>query len=89
VKAIPKKVNYFTNDCDKQCALYGAMGLSTAFIMEKTGLSLCQVNYRLQKARIKRADYRNGGSVFVKSVIQNSSYEVNFQLKEHLRRVLG
>jgi hypothetical protein len=46
--------------------------LSTKYIGERTGLTNCQITYRLAKAGIKRADYRNGGSDMAQRVLQRA-----------------
>lgn len=53
---------HWTSDEDLQCAILGGMGFSTKMIAERTGLSPCQISYRLNKASIKRRDYRDGTS---------------------------
>ena len=57
----PLRVRW-TSDEDIQTAILAGMGFSTKFICETTGLTKCQVSYRLNKAQIKRAHYRNGES---------------------------
>ena len=88
-KAAPKIVDYASNKWDHDCVLYGSMGFSTSFIMEKTGLSFCQVSYRLQKARVKRSDYRNGNGAIVRAILRNAQDAADNQLRIHLKRVLG
>lgn len=57
----PLRVTW-SSDEDIQTAILAGMGFSTKFITETTGLTKCQVSYRLHKAGIKRAAYRNGES---------------------------
>lgn len=61
----------WASDEDLQCAILGGMGFSTRMIMEHTGLSACQVSYRLSKGRIKRRDYRDGHSDVAHRVMQS------------------
>ena len=56
------KVNFSANAQDFQAAVLGSLGYSTAYIMARTNLSASQVVYRLGKAKVRRADYRNGTS---------------------------
>lgn len=65
----PKRVQW-TSEEDLQCAILASLGFSTKHIMNVTGLTQCQVTYRLNKAHIKRADYRNGTSDMAKRVIE-------------------
>lgn len=65
----PMRVTW-ANDDELQCAILGALGFSTKMIMEQTGLTHCQVTYRLGKGRIKRADYRNGESAIAQRVME-------------------
>lgn len=67
------EVNFHSNESDIQCAIMGALGMSTKAIIKRTHLTPCQVTYRLNKKGIKRADYRNGEG-FAK-VILNSDIE--------------
>jgi len=55
----PMRVTW-TSDEELRCAILGGMGFSTKMICEQTGLSPCQVSYRLNKANIHRRDYRDG-----------------------------
>lgn len=61
MRAPPIRVQW-TSDEDIQCAILAGMGFSTKMIMAETGLSACQISYRLQKGRIYRKDYRDGTS---------------------------
>lgn len=70
-KAKPRKVQW-TNDDDLKAAIMAAMGFSTQFICEETGLSPCQVTYRLHKGKIYRRDYRNGGSDMAQRVMERA-----------------
>ena len=69
MKAKPQRVQWTSNE-DLRCAILGAMGFSTKFIAEQTGLSPCQISYRLHKGSIKRTDYRNGESAMAQRVIE-------------------
>lgn len=69
MKAKPLRVNW-TSDEDLQCAILASLGFSTKYIMEMTGLSACQVSYRLGKGRIKRKDYRDGTSDMAHRVVE-------------------
>lgn len=68
MSAKPLRVRW-ASDSEIQCALLAGLGFSTQLISAQTGLTPCQVQYRLQKARIKRADYRNGTSALADRVI--------------------
>lgn len=70
-KAKPRPVNW-TSDEDLKAAIMGAMGFSTKFISEETGLTPCQIGYRLNKASIKRASYRNGQNEMAQRVIERA-----------------
>ena len=62
----------WTSDDDLKAAIMAAMGFSTKFICDETGLSPCQVTYRLRKANIRRATYRNGESDMAQRVIERA-----------------
>jgi hypothetical protein len=70
LKRRPRPVNFYDRQDDHDCAFYASIGMSTAFIMGKTGLSQSQVIYRLKKAGLtkennaSRMDFRNGKSPF-------------------------
>jgi hypothetical protein len=77
-------VDFVNKKKDRECALLGAMGFSTGYIAAKTKLSPGQVGYRLGKAGIFRADFRNGSSEFAKLVLRQSRPVVDAQLEAHL-----
>lgn len=52
----------FADSLDLECAVLGEAGWYSKAIARETGLTPHQVNYRLGRAGIKRADYRNGQS---------------------------
>jgi len=58
----PRRVDFLVNSEDMGVAILGLLGFTTQAIMEKTGLTFGQVNYRLGKARIKRREYRQAAS---------------------------
>lgn len=82
MKTKPQRVTW-TTDSELQCAILGALGFSTKFIMAETGLTQCQVSYRLGKGRIKRADYRNGESDMAEMVLRRA-VPPNTQIKSIL-----
>jgi hypothetical protein len=60
----------FKNGSDEDIAARLALcGQSTRAIMEQTGLTESQVIYRLHKARVKRAEFRNGTSDFAQRAL--------------------
>lgn len=61
MKTKPQRIHW-TSDEDIRCAVLGGMGFSTKMIAENTGLTNCQISYRLHKGNIKRRDYRDGTS---------------------------
>lgn len=65
----PRRVTWLDDD-DLRCALLAKLGFSTKMICETTGLTPCQVSYRLNKARIKRKDYRDGESDMAELVVR-------------------
>lgn len=83
MKTKPKRVTW-TTDEELQCAILGALGFSTKFIAEQTGLSFCQISYRLNKGKIKRADYRNGESEMAQRVIQRAIPARNSEVRQAL-----
>jgi hypothetical protein len=68
----PRRVN-IDDETDFQCLHLGATGMSTRFIQNQTGLSPCQVTYRLQKFAIRRMDYRNGTSPIAQEVLKTAA----------------
>lgn len=68
MKTKPMRVTW-TSDDELRCAILAGMGFSTKFIMAETGLTPSQVTYRLHKAAIKRADYRNGDSAMAERML--------------------
>lgn len=80
----PKRaVDFHNNVSDFKCALLGAMGFSTQFITEKTGLSGSQIVYRLNKAGVKRTDYRNGKGKVARFVLRQTAETVQARLDNY------
>ena len=71
VHAQPRRVRFNQNISDRHVAILGEIGMSTAFIAHETGLTECQVIYRLAKAQIRRRDYRNGNSAVADLIVGN------------------
>lgn len=66
----PKRITFSDQQGDEVLVLVlGELGLFSRAIAEKTGLTLCQVNYRLNRAGITRRSYRDGSSQTVSTVI--------------------
>ena len=83
MKTTPRKVNWQSNE-DLQCAILGAIGMSTKCISQRTGLTPCQVSYRLGKGQIKRADYRNGESDMAELVIRRAIPKTGIEVRKVL-----
>jgi hypothetical protein len=89
-RAMARKVDLLYNEDDFQVCLMGSLGMSTKAICESTGLSHCQVTYRLNKAQVSRAQYRNGTSAVAKELMKRNTHfaapivkkEINKRLKE-------
>lgn len=58
-KVVPRRIDWNLVE-DMQVWLLGAEGRSNRCIQMETGLSKCQVTYRLKAGGIKLSDYRNG-----------------------------
>lgn len=84
----PRSVDLFGGD-DFECVLLGSLGFSTRLIQNRTGLTPSQVAYRLRRAGVKRADYRNGESTLATSVYRNSRNLAMPSVEAQLRDVLG
>ena len=89
LKATPRRVDLLNNPADFQCAALGAQGFSTRFLMERTGLSACQVTYRLHAAGIRRCDYRNGHSPVAKALLKATQDTVDRLLVKHIQHQLA
>lgn len=83
-KTIPMKVSFFGQDTDMKVALMGGLGFSTRAIQKETGLTHCQILYRLNKAKIKRSDYRNGESPIAKHILWRGKGRVDYVVRERL-----
>lgn len=58
--APPRLVDFRKVADDMETGFLGLLGFSTKFISQRTGYSSGQIQYRLHKGDVKRADYRNG-----------------------------
>jgi hypothetical protein len=92
VKAKARRVDFLAERTDFNCAQLGALGFSTRFIKEKTGLSPCQISYRLRAAGLttdaglSRQAYRNGESPFATHVLMLAQPATTGRLRKVLRR---
>lgn len=92
LKRRPRPVDFYERQDDHECALLAAMGMSTLYIMKKTGLSHSQVTYRITLAgftkanKCSRLDYRNGTSPFVAHVLTVARTVADNRLLAHLRQ---
>lgn len=84
----PRSVDLLDGD-DFECVLLASLGFSTRLIQKRTGLTHGQVAYRLRRAGVKRADYRNGESSLSSSVYRNSRSLAMPAVEAQLRNVLG
>ena len=67
------KVSFSESETDRRVATLAEFGMSTKFICEETGLTPCQVSYRLNKAQIKRRDYRDGKNAVAEIILTSNS----------------
>lgn len=81
------KVSFMLNQNDFRAALLGSMGFSNDHIQRQTGLTLCQITYRLRKAGIRLTDYRNGTSPSARQVMIVAQDKIGDKLKNDLRKV--
>lgn len=83
----PRKTRHvitFEDESDLIVALYGELGWHTKAIARHVGMTACKVQYRLSKAKIKRADYRNGDSPVATQVVNLVGYKIMAHLKKDL-----
>jgi hypothetical protein len=64
MRKAPRRVHPLKYQTDFEVLYLGACGQSTRFIQSQTGLTACQIQYRLSKDGIRRADFRNGESIY-------------------------
>src|SRR5256885_451179 len=79
-------VDFLAMDEDHECALLGALGFSSNYILSQTGLTPGQIGYRLKKAEISRMDFRNGSSPWAKMMLRNMKETTEPRLTEYLKR---
>jgi hypothetical protein len=82
------KVDFFHNAADTQAALLGSLGFSTSYIQARTGLTQCQVLYRLGKATIRRSDYRDGQSPLAQKVFGHVKFLAEVSIKSKLEKAM-
>lgn len=83
------RVDYFANSEDMQAAILGALGMSTEYIAKKTKLTEGQVAYRLAKAKIRRADYRNGSGVLAGVAFRELGESAQGVIRSKLNKCMG
>lgn len=72
------------NGDDFDVALLGSLGKSTKFICQYTGLTPCQVTYRLANGRVKRKDYRDGTSAISRKILKEMMAIADPNVRTHL-----
>lgn len=80
----PRRVDFAREGEDFEVALLGSLGKSTKFIVKYTGLSPCQVTYRLGRGKIKRKDYRDGTSAVSKKILDDLMATADPVVRNHL-----
>lgn len=81
------KVSFTLNTNDFRAALLGSMGFSADHIQRKTGLTPCQVQYRLRKAGVRLTDYRDGTSSSARQIMIIAEDTVGKRLKSDLDKL--
>lgn len=56
----PRRVDFMGDAHDFAVVVLGSLGFGYRYIGNKTGLTQCQISYRLRKAEQRVTDYRNG-----------------------------
>jgi hypothetical protein len=83
----PRRVDFFTNDSDYECAFLGSMGFSTRCIGRQIQLTPGQIIYRLRKAAIRRIDYRDGTSDVASIMLRHMRPSVEKELTSYLTKM--
>ena len=83
-----RRVDFARNLDDFRCALLASLGFASSYIEERCGLTGGQISYRLRKAAIKRADYREGRSRTAAIVMRQASAVVAEEVKTKVARVV-
>jgi len=73
---VSRRVDFLHNTADLDALVLAELGFSTKFIEHETDLTPSQITYRLHKVNVKRADYRNGGSVIACYILRTYKREV-------------
>lgn len=81
-----KRVDFVDNVMDLRSLILASLGFSTAYIERQTKFTPGQIQYRLRKGLVKRADYRNGKSLTAKIVLEASEVQAVEQVKKQLRK---
>ena len=68
-KTVSQKVSFTDNEEDFKVATLANFGWHTRAIAHVTGLTESQVNYRCQRAGIRRKDYRDGSNEHARRIL--------------------
>lgn len=88
----------FTDPSDVTVVVLAQLGRSTAYIMEQTGLSECQIAYRLQKAKTAegydkghtyRSEWRNGTGAAARMIETTYVPSLSRQVKGKLPKLFA
>lgn len=84
--AKPRPVDFVNDAMCLRAAILGSLGFSTAAITDRCGYTPSQVLYRLKKAGITRAAYRNGGSAMAIYVVRAATAKASDILREQFTK---
>jgi len=88
-KKSPRRVDFLRNADDLRALVLGNLGFSTTCIENETGLSPSQITYRLGKASVKRANYRNGITEFSKIVLKKLEPTIAANVRMKVKKSLN
>jgi hypothetical protein len=86
-----RRVDFLSEASDHECALLAAMGMSTHYIIQQTGLSPSQITYRIRRAGLtrdngtSRLDFRNGVSPFTAPLLNMARSAIDKDLIRYLK----
>ena len=85
--SVPARIVRLGEGDDFQAVLWASLGRSYRFIQSKTGLTYCQIGYRLRKAGVRTTDYRNGLGVIAEEIDRRIIHNFEGRLRKEMKLI--
>lgn len=82
-----QRISFRYNYNDFRALYYSLIGMSTKFVILKTGLTKGMVQYRKKKANVRLSDYRDGRSEFAQYIVTKTEISLQRKIKKRIKQI--